>query len=51
MLRAKANGITPFKYLRYMIETLPTLKRVAKMHQLLPWNDVSHVEAAERAAA
>lgn len=35
---AKANGIDPFEYLRYVFETMPTLKTAAEVHLLLPWN-------------
>lgn len=33
---AKANGLDPFAYLRYVIETLPTLRSASEMHVLLP---------------
>lgn len=38
ILTAKANGIDPYEYLRYVIETMPTLKTAAEVHRLLPWN-------------
>lgn len=51
VLTAKANGIDPFKYLRYVIATLPTLKTAAEMHQLLPWNMPKPGLGEERLAA
>lgn len=35
---AKANGIDPFAYLRYVITTMPTLRSASEMHVLLPWS-------------
>lgn len=35
---AKANGIDPFDYLKYVIETMPKLQTAADMQVLLPWN-------------
>ena len=33
---AKANGLTPFDYLNYLLEELPTKSQ--DIEQLLPWN-------------
>ena len=35
---ARANGIDPFAYLRYVIKTMPTLRTAAEIECLLPWN-------------
>jgi len=35
---AKANGINPFKYLRYVFEMMPKLKTADDVESLLPWN-------------
>lgn len=35
---AKANGIDPFVYLRYVIDKMPTLKSSKDVECLLPWN-------------
>lgn len=35
---AKANGLNPFSYLTYVIETMPTLQTADEVQSLLPWN-------------
>jgi transposase len=35
---AKANGINPFDYLKYVIETMPLLRTAREVESLLPWN-------------
>ncbi|RFP13621.1 MULTISPECIES: transposase domain-containing protein [unclassified Duganella] len=35
---AKANGIDPFTYLRYVFATMPKLKTADEVESLLPWN-------------
>ena len=35
---AKANGLSPFDYLMYIFEKLPTLDDDADLEHLLPWN-------------
>ncbi|RFP09119.1 IS66 family transposase [Duganella sp. BJB488] len=35
---AKANGLNPFEYLRYVFETMPKLKTADEPESLLPWN-------------
>lgn len=43
---AKANGIDPFVYLRYVIDKMPTLKSSKEVECLLPWN-MPPADAAE----
>jgi hypothetical protein len=35
---AKANGINPFDYLRYLFVTIPRLENSSQIECLLPWN-------------
>lgn len=51
VLTAKANGIDPFKYLRYLIETMPKLRRAHDVHCLLPWNTPLFQRQADSLAA
>jgi transposase len=48
---AKANGLDPFDYLRYVIETLPKLRTAAEIHVLLPWNMPGSCHAEDCIAA
>ena len=34
---AKANGLSPFEYLQFVFETLPTLSEDDDFDTLLPW--------------
>ncbi|CEP35289.1 Integron integrase [Halomonas sp. R57-5] len=34
---AKANGLSPYEYLQYVFETLPTLNNDDELNTLLPW--------------
>lgn len=47
----KANGIDPFKYLRYLIETMPKLRRAQDVRCLLPWNTPLYPGQAESLAS
>lgn len=35
---AKANGVDPFTYLRYVIETMPMLRSASEIECMFPWN-------------
>lgn len=35
---AKANGLNPYEYLKYVFKELPNAKSVEDIEQLLPWN-------------
>jgi transposase len=35
---AKANGLEPFSYFRYIFDKLPTVNTLADLEALLPWN-------------
>jgi hypothetical protein len=35
---AKANGLEPYAYLRYIFEMLPTASTLEQYEALLPWN-------------
>ena len=35
---AKANGLEPFKYLRYVLQNIGQADTVEKVEALLPWN-------------
>jgi hypothetical protein len=48
---AKANGIDPFAYLRYVAETMPTLSTANEVRCLLPWNMPKATETTELLAA
>lgn len=48
---AKANGIDPFGYLKYVIETMPKLRTASDVQSLLPWNMPRPSLADERLAA
>lgn len=47
---ARANGIDPFEYLRYVIEKMPMLRTASEMHVLLPWNMTQDDDQDRRAA-
>lgn len=47
---AKANGIDPFVYLRYVIDKMPMLKSSKEVECLLPWN-MPPVDKAEHKLA
>lgn len=51
VLTAKANGIDPFVYLKYVIETMPTLSKGDDVQCLLPWNMPKQSFDEERLAA
>ena len=38
VVTAKANGLNPFEYLRYVFEKIPLAKTVEDFEALLPWN-------------
>jgi transposase len=35
---AKANGLEPYQYLKYLFEHLPVAASLEDYEQLLPWN-------------
>jgi transposase len=47
---AKANGINPYEYLRYVLDTLPKLE-TDQLPQLLPWNCPSSLQQTFKLAA
>ena len=40
---AKGNGIDPYKYLRYLLQTIPSIAP-ENLESLLPWNVPPHVK-------
>lgn len=47
---AKANGINPYNYLRYVLEMIPKLEP-DQMTQLLPWNCPDHLQQTYKQVA
>ena len=45
---AKANGIDPYDYLRYLFKELPYADSVEKLEALLPWNMIGRVTSFEK---
>lgn len=48
---ATANGLNPYEYLKFVIETMPTLRSASEVEQLLPWNMAAPMTEEDRAAA
>lgn len=47
---AKANGVEPYQYLRYVLEMTPKLEP-HELYQLLPWNCPDHLQDTFKQAA
>jgi transposase len=48
LMTAKANGLEPYSYLRYLFEQLPAVTDADAFDTLLPWN-VERMEIIKRA--